>query len=67
MVEHKSFGIALLVWFFLGGLGGHRIYVNENVWVILIYWLGTLCTLGLLPLVDLFLIKGMVKKANNPN
>ena len=65
--ESKSFGIALLVWFFLGGLGGHRIYINENVWVILVYWLGTVCTLGILPLVDLFLLKGMVHKVNSGN
>jgi len=62
--ENKSFGIALLIWFFLGGLGGHRVYIKESVTTILWYWFCTLITFGILPLVDLFLIKGMIQKAN---
>ena len=62
--EKKSFGLALLIWFFLGGIGGHRIYIQEKVSVILWYWLVTLFTFGLFPLIDLFLIKGLIDKAN---
>lgn len=64
MTENKSFGLSLVIWFFTGGIGGHRIYINENVFVLFFYWIGTLCTFGLLPLIDLFLIKGMIRKAN---
>ncbi len=64
MKENKSFGLSLIIWFFTGGIGGHRVYINENVFVLFFYWLGTLCTLGLLPLVDLFLIKEMIRKVN---
>ena len=62
--ETKSFGLSLLIWFFLGGIGGHRIYIQEKVSVILWYWLVTLITFGIFPLVDLFLIKGMINKTN---
>ena len=62
MTEKKSFGVALLVWFFLGGLGGHRIYIKEKVSVLLWYWLVTVCSLGIFPIVDLFLIKGMIEE-----
>lgn len=64
MAENKSFGLSLVIWFFTGGIGGHRIYVNETVSVLFYYWIGTLLTFGLLPLIDLFLIKGMIRKAN---
>ena len=64
MSENKSFGLALLIWFFLGGIGGHRIYIQEKVSVILWYWLATVCTFGLFPFIDLFLIKGLIDKAN---
>lgn len=63
--EKKSFGLALLIWFFLGGIGGHRIYVKEKVSVILWYWLAAICTLGILPLVDVFLLKGWIQEANS--
>ena len=62
--EKKSFGLALLIWFFLGGIGGHRIYIQEKVSVILWYWLVSICTLGIFPLIDLFLIKGLIDKSN---
>jgi len=63
--ENKSFGIALLIWFFLGAIGGHRIYIKEKVSVVLYYWLLATITFGILPIVDLFLIKGMIKEANS--
>lgn len=64
VTEKKSFGIALLLWFVLGGFGAHRVYVKENVVTLIYYWFLTLITFGILPIVDLFLIKGMVMEAN---
>lgn len=64
MSENKSFGLALLIWFFLGGIGGHRIYIQEKVSVILWYWLATVITFGLFPIIDLFFIKGLIDTAN---
>ena len=64
MTEKKSFGVALLVWFFLGGLGGHRIYIREKVHFLFWYWLVVACTFGIVLLIDLFLIKGMVAEEN---
>lgn len=65
MTEKKSFGLALLAWVFFGGIGGHRIYVKEKMHYIAWYWILTVCTLGIIPIVDLFLIKGIVQEANN--
>lgn len=62
--EKKSFGIALILWFVLGVFGAHRVYVKENVVTLLYYWLLTIFTFGILPIVDLFLIKSMVMEAN---
>ncbi|MCP8968516.1 NINE protein [Ectobacillus ponti] len=62
--ERKSFGLALLIWFFLGGIGGHRIYVKEKISIILWYWLVCLITFGIIWLIDLFLLKGWIDKAN---
>ena len=64
MTEKKKFGYALLFWFILGSFGGHRIYVQEKVHYILWYWLVVGCTFGIVLIIDLFLIKGMVEKAN---
>lgn len=65
--ENKSFGLALLIWFFLGGIGAHRIYIKEKMSIILWYWFFTVITFGIIVLVDLFLIKGMIVKANSKN
>lgn len=64
MTETKSFGAALALWFFFGGFGAHRAYVKEDVWVLFYYWLGTIVTFGLLPLIDVFFIKRMIREAN---
>ena len=61
-MEKKSFGIALLLWFVGAGFGAHRVYVKESVFTLLWYWLAAICSFGILPLVDLFLIKGMIEK-----
>jgi TM2 domain-containing membrane protein YozV len=77
----KSLLIAYLIWFFLGGLGVHRFYLGDSrsggiilgcavgaialglaihpffgiLWAVVGVWL----------LVDLFLMPGLVRKANN--
>ena len=61
-MEKKSFGIALLLWFVGGAFGAHRVYIKESVFTLLWYWLAAIFTLGLLPLIDLFLIKGMIER-----
>lgn len=65
ITESKKFSTAFLFWIFLGGLGAHRVYMNENPVTLIWYWLGTLCTFGILPLVDVFLIKNKVLLINN--
>ena len=62
--EKKSFGTALLIWFFLGGLGGHRVYIKESMVTLLWYWLANACTLGILAIVDAFLLKSMIAEVN---
>ena len=61
-MEKKSFGIALLLWFVGGAFGAHRVYVKESVFTFFWYFLAAFFTFGLLPLIDLFLIKGMIEK-----
>jgi TM2 domain-containing membrane protein YozV len=60
MANRKSFGVALLIWFFLGGIGGHRIYIKEKVSVILWYWLLVIITLSIILWIDLFKLKSMI-------
>lgn len=61
VTEKKSFGVALLIWFFFGGLGGHRIYIKEQASVIFWYWLVAVCTLSIFVWIDLFRLKGMIE------
>ena len=74
----KSAGLAFVLWFFTGGLGGHRFYLGRTgsavaqlimsilgwltVWVFIGIFL--LIPLGIWLLVDLFLISGMVQEHN---
>ena len=62
MVTRKEFGLTLIFWFFLGGIGAHRIYITERTSIVLWYWLANICTLGILCIVDLFLLKSMIDK-----
>jgi TM2 domain-containing membrane protein YozV len=56
--EQKSFKFALLIWLFLGGIGGHRIYVTNHISVILWYWFACFLTFGFIWIIDLaFLYK----------
>lgn len=59
--ERKSFGVALILWLFLGGLGIHRVYIQEKVSVILWYWILVVCTLGIFVLIDAFRLKGLIE------
>jgi TM2 domain-containing membrane protein YozV len=61
LVQKKDFAKALLFWLFFGGFGAHRIYVQEKMHVILWYWIANICTLGILGIVDAFLLKGMIE------
>lgn len=60
--QKKTPGIAYALWFFLGGLGGHRFYAGD-----IGYALGMLFTLGGLgvwTLIDVFLIGKRIRKIN---
>ena len=73
--EKKSMGVAYLLWFFLGTLGGHRFYLGRSGTgaVMLVLWLLGIATiiiavgfvllipLGIWALVDAFLIPGMIE------
>jgi TM2 domain-containing membrane protein YozV len=74
----KSSGVAYLLWFFLGGLGGHRFYLGRTgsavgmIALTVIGWatvaigvgFALLAGLGIWLIVDLFLIPGMVAEHN---
>ena len=75
----KSAGLAFVLWFFTGGLGGHRFYLGRTGsavaqllmsvigWVTLVVGFGLLLLipLGIWLIVDLFLIGGMVQEQNS--
>lgn len=60
--QKKTPGIAYALWFFLGGLGGHRFYAGD-----IGYAVGMLLTLGGLgvwTLIDVFLIGKRIRAIN---
>lgn len=75
----KSTGLAFVLWFFTGGLGGHRFYLGRtgsaiaqlmlSIFGWLTIWVGIglvlLIPLGIWLVVDLFLISGMVQENNS--
>jgi TM2 domain-containing membrane protein YozV len=75
----KSTGVAYLLWFFLGGLGGHRFYAGKtgSAIAILLLTIGglvltfvgvgvvMLIAAGIWVLVDAFLIPGWIRNRNN--
>jgi TM2 domain-containing membrane protein YozV len=76
----RSVGVAYLLWFFLGGFGGHRFYNGRagtgvvllllTLFGLLLLLFGGVGALLLVPvwiwvLVDAFLIPGWVRKHNN--
>lgn len=74
--EAKSVGVAYLLWFFTGGLGGHRFYLGHTgsgVGMLILTVIGLvtlavvvgavlLIAVGIWVLVDAFLIPGMVQR-----
>jgi TM2 domain-containing membrane protein YozV len=62
LIQKKDFAKALLFWLFFGGFGAHRIYVQEKMHYVIWYWAANVCTLGILAIVDAFLLKGMIEK-----
>lgn len=74
----KSTGLAYVLWFFLGSIGGHRFYLRRGWsaatmivlailgWSTIAFGVGVvfLAPLGIWLLVDLFTIPGMVAKLN---
>lgn len=74
--EAKSTGAAYLLWFFLGGLGGHRFYLGRTGsgivmavlfilgWLTLALGVGMLLLIivGIWALIDAFLIPGMIQQ-----
>lgn len=58
----KSTAVTWLLWFFLGGLGGHRYYLGRIGTAIIMTL--TLGCLGIWTIIDLFLISGMIRGKN---
>lgn len=58
----KEIGIAYLLWFFLGALGGHRFYVGDKGLGVL--YLLTLGLFGVGVIVDLFVLPSRVRRYN---
>ena len=77
--EAKSIGASYLLWFFLGGFGGHRFYLGRKgsaIAILLLTILGVATTVigvgifllgisGVWVLIDAFLIPGMVAQHKN--
>jgi TM2 domain-containing membrane protein YozV len=76
--QKKSLGVAYLLWFFLGSLGGHRFYGGRTVTAIvqLLLTLAGIATsligvgylvlgcVGLWVLIDAFLLPGIIRTHN---
>ncbi|EIU0354554.1 TPA: TM2 domain-containing protein [Staphylococcus pseudintermedius] len=60
--KEKSKGVMWLLWFFTGGIGGHRYYLGDIGYAIAMTF--TLGGLGFWPLIDAFLISGRLRKKN---
>ena len=69
----KSVGVAYLLWFFVGFLGGHRFYLGSygmGVVIVILSLLGfltlgiTFILSGLILLFDLFVIPNMIRRFN---
>lgn len=58
----KSKGLAYLIWFFLGGLGGHRYYARDFGMAVAMTF--TLGGLGFWTLIDVFFIGSRIAKKN---
>lgn len=61
--KKKNPVIAYLLWFFLGGFGGHRYYLgNIGMGIAMTLTIGGL---GIWSLIDVFFINGRLKEINN--
>ncbi|AZB66622.1 TPA: TM2 domain-containing protein [Staphylococcus pseudintermedius] len=60
--KEKSKGVMWLLWFFTGGIGGHRYYLGDIGYAIAMTF--TLGGLGFWSLIDAFLISGRLRKKN---
>jgi len=66
----KSTGVAYLLWFFLGGFGGHRFYLGKTgtavtqliITIVGVFTLIPFIVKGIWLLVDLFLIPGIIRE-----
>ncbi|MDR6608212.1 TM2 domain-containing protein [Pseudomonas synxantha] len=66
----KSTGVAYLLWFFLGGFGGHRFYLGKTgtavtqliITIVGVFTLIPFIITGIWLLVDLFLIPGIIRE-----
>lgn len=69
----KSTGVAYLLWFFLGGFGGHRFYLGKTgtavaqliITVIGCFTIFPLIITGIWMLVDAFLIPGIIQESSD--
>ena len=69
--KKKSKGIAYLLWFFLGGFGGHRFYTGDIgyavgmivVWII--SWFLLFIPIGIWVIVDAFLLSKRIDVLND--
>ena len=75
----KSVGVAYVLWFFFGSLGGHRFYLKQTgtaIAMLLIFLISIplsfafvgffgFAVVGIWALVDAFLIPGMTRSYNN--
>jgi TM2 domain-containing membrane protein YozV len=61
--KQKSAGTTWLLWFFTGGIGGHRFYLGKTGTAVAM--LLTLGGLGIWCFIDLFLLNGMIKNTND--
>ncbi len=62
--NRRSILVAYVLWFFFGLLGVHRFYAGDTTGGIVWLLTGGLCGVG--ALIDLFLIPGLIARANQP-
>ncbi|KAF0982420.1 hypothetical protein FDP41_011350 [Naegleria fowleri] len=64
-MAQKDVLVAYILWFFLGFLGVHRLYLDQPLWFVIYFLTGALCGIGWL--IDLCLIPSMVDRCNQAN